>query len=495
MSRSGAARAVLLGILGLIPSLALADERLIDAVRAGDRAAVASLLRTPGAVHEAEADGTTALLAAAYSDQADLVDLLLRAGADADAANRYGVTPLSLAALNGNASMTRRLLEAGANPNAPLAEGQTILMTAARSGSARAIDLLVDAGADVNARERVLGETALMWAAMENHGPAVAALVRAGAAVDARSDVMTFERFKFGDGIVARPTVLPKGGWTALMYAARQNAIDAARALADAGADLDAADPDGTTALVFAIINAHYDLAHLLVERGADPNVADATGMAALYAVVDMNTLDETIGRPNPRPHSRIDAPALARTLLRHGANPDARLVSPVLERMHNDGDPNLGDGATPLMRAAKDADVAMMRILLEHGAGVNLATTRGRTPLMYAAGRSSGFRGSANRGTEQDALAAIALCLERGADLAAADESGQTALHIAVSRAEVSILKLLIASGADPHARDAKGQTPLDLAAATGGRGGRPVDQEEKAALLRAAMAQRPPQ
>ena len=59
------------------------------------------------------------------------------------------------------------------------------------------------------------------------------------------------------------------------MYAARQNAVDAARALAEAGADLNLTDPDGTTALVLAIINGHFDLARMLVEKGADPNVAD----------------------------------------------------------------------------------------------------------------------------------------------------------------------------------------------------------------------------
>src|SRR4029434_10599694 len=70
-------------------------------------------------------------------------------------------------------------------------------------------------------------------------------------------------------------TVLPKGGWTALMYAARQGAIDAIDALADAKADLNATDQDGTTALIFVIINGHYDAAARLVEKGADPNLAD----------------------------------------------------------------------------------------------------------------------------------------------------------------------------------------------------------------------------
>ena len=80
------------------------------------------------------------------------------------------------------------------------------------------------------------------------------------------------------------------------MYAAREGAPDAARVLAEAGADVNLTDPDGTTALVVAIINGHYDTAAVLADKGADPNIADTAGMAALYAAVDMNTLPEVFG-------------------------------------------------------------------------------------------------------------------------------------------------------------------------------------------------------
>jgi ankyrin repeat protein len=357
-------------------------------------------------------------------------------------------------------------------------------MTAARAGDPAVLKLLLDAGADVNAAETVAGETALIWAALENHADAVTLLVRRGANPNGRSKESAYTRLRFGDGIVARPTVLPRGHWTPLMYAARQNAIDAARALADAGADLNLTDPDGTTALVFAIINGHFDLARLLVEKGADPNVADSQGMAALYAAVDMSTLDETVGRPNPKPHATIDAAALIKVMLAHGANPNQTLKAPVLERVHNDGDTNLSEGATPLMRAAKDADVEVMRVLLDGGANVNARTKILRTPLMYAAGRLSGFRGTENRGTEEEALAAVALCLDRGAEINAEDENGQTALHLTIAQAEDSIVRLLAQRGANLQAKDKRGRTPLDLANASG-RGGRGASSPRKAALL----------
>jgi ankyrin repeat protein len=461
---------------------------LVDAVKAGDRAAVQRLLRSGAAINTPEADGTTALHWAVRADDAPTVQLLLRAGANVNVANRHGVTPLALAALNGNATIVGALLEGGADPNIRMAEEQTILMAAARAGNPDVVSRLVDAGADVNAAERVAGETALMWAAIENHAEAITRLVQKGARIDARSTVTTFPRLRFGDGIVARPTVLPRGGWTPLMYAARENATDAARALAEAGAALDLTDPDGTTALVFAIINGHFDLARALLEKGADPNVADERGMTALYATADMSTLDITVGRPNPKPHATLDAAGLVGVLLAHGANPNQPLRASVLERVHNDGDPNLADGATPLMRAAKDADIAVMRRLLDGGANVNARTKTGRTPLMYAAGRLSGFRGSPNRGTEADALAAIALCLDRGAAIDAADENGQTALHLSVAQAEDAVIRLLAARGANVQLKDIKGRTAIDLA-----RGGRGAVNEKRVALLQELSARKP--
>ena len=132
-------------------------------------------------------------------------------------------------------------------------------MTAARTGNAEVVRMLLARGADANARESSLGETALMWAAAENHPEAVRALIEHGADPNARSDNLTYPKDRFGlEGVT---TILPHGSWTALMYAARQGSLEAARALAETGADLNLADPDGTTALVLAIINGHFDTA------------------------------------------------------------------------------------------------------------------------------------------------------------------------------------------------------------------------------------------
>jgi ankyrin repeat protein len=126
------------------------------------------------------------------------------------------------------------------------------------------------------------------------------------------------------------------------MYAVRQNAAEAVRGLAAAGADLNATDPDGTTALVLAVINAHYDLAAELVDLGADPNLGDSTGMTPLYAAVDMHTLPWIAARPAPKTTDDKTSIDIVKMLLAKDADVNARLRGRVLQKMHMGGDPSL---------------------------------------------------------------------------------------------------------------------------------------------------------
>ncbi len=467
-----------------------ADPALIGAVKNGNREVVLRLLKARADVNGTEVDGTTALHWAVRADDLETVQLLLRAGARANAANRYGVTPLSLAATNGRATMIEALLEADASANTTLPEGETVLMTAARTGDAASVKVLLDRGADVNARERWQGQTALMWAAAQNHAEVTRLLIARGAEVDARSKVLEFPKFSFnGSTMVSTP--MPRGATTALMLAARQGAMEGVRALIEGGADVNLTDPDGTSALVMATVNVHYDVAALLLETGADPNVADASGMAALYAAVDMHTTGPLINRPSRKPTGDLDAVELVKLILKRGGNPNARLKTPTLQRYHNGGDALLTDGATPLMRAAKSTDVAVMQLLLDDGADPSMMTRNLSTPLMFAAGLGGG-RGR----TDEDAIKAMALCLKYGADVNAYNTAGQTALHIAVERSD-RLVTFLTENGAELNLTDRDGRTPLDIAlgkaASTfqGRRGAQPsVVRESTAALLRQLMA-----
>jgi uncharacterized protein len=342
-------------------------------------------------------DGTTALHRAISVNDVQKADTLIRTGADVNAVNRYGVTPLSLAAGNGNAKLLDALIRAGAIPkaaDASLREGRTLLMLAARTGHADAVTLLVAHGAMVNATESRTGTTALMWAAAENRGDAVRALVAAGADVNARSKTTAYPHTPpgvIGDALeegysYVGQTVLPRGGWTALMYAARQGAIDAARALAENGADLNAQDPDGTPAITFAVINGHYDVAELLAAKGANVNVADRTGATPLYSAVDMHTLVTSFGRPELTRVVTEGSVGAAKMLIAHGADVNAPLKTKILKRTYQAGDARLVEGATPLMRAAKGNDAVMMRLLIAAGADLDRVNAAGETALHIAA-------------------------------------------------------------------------------------------------------------
>jgi ankyrin repeat protein len=485
MGGCGRRAALVLACAVLLVPLVHAESTLVDAVRTGDHAAIRTLLQKKANVDAPSSDGTTALIWAAQLDDVETAQLLLKAGASARATNRYGMTPLQAAAVNGNAKMIALLLKAGGNPNAVLPEGETVLMTAARTGRVEALTILIEGGAQVETHDTWYGETPLIWAAAEDHGAAVELLVTRGADVNGRSTKQTYRSRRNGQSI------LPLGSWTPLMYAARENALDSGRALLTAHADLNLADPDGATALVIAIINANFDFAKLLLDAGANPNLVDNdANMGPLYAAMDMHRLAIGHGRPNPKPSGMLDAVDIAKLLLEHKADPNAKLKAALIQRQHTAGDSTLAAGATPLMRAAKSGDIEMVKVLLAGGANPALTLPNHTTPLMLAAGLGwrdgSPAAPSYDQGTPEEAVETIKALMAAGVDINAANDAGDTALHVAISgRGSDVIVKGLLALGADQKAKNKRGQTPLDVAT-----GSRKDSVAPLAALLREATA-----
>jgi uncharacterized protein len=451
-------------------------------------------------------DGSTALQWAVYRRDTGEVERLIHAGADVSLANDYGATAMSLAAQTGDAAIIRLLLKAGADPDSSNAEGQTALMAVARTGNVEAAKLLVQAGAHVNVRERWGNQSALMWAAAQRQPQMVRFLVRHGAEVDARGAVRDWPR-----KVTAEPREkdMDRGGFTPLLYAAREGCADCVKELLAGRADINLADPRGTTPLVLAIMNMKFDTAKFLIEAGADIQLWDFCGETPLYAAVDLNVV--------PR-GARIDTPStdsttsmdLIRMLLARGANVNAQLKLPlpsrtpafaggrVDKRVHN-------IGATPLLRAAVGADLDSMQLLIEHGALVELPLADGTTPLLAALMPSST---RAPDKTEQQALAAIRLLKAAGADpnnavtrsstalhlihthgLNEARVRGSTALMMATVQGWTDVMKQLVAWGVDVDARDADGLTALDYAMGRERIGFlqlRPDPRKDMAALLR---------
>ena len=430
-------------------------------------------------------DGSTTLLIAAYEGDATRVAQLLKAGADPRQGNRYGATPLSEAARQGNLPVMRLLLQAGADANEANADGQTALMAVARTGNVEAARLLQHHGAHIETRERWGGQTALLWAAAQNQPQMVRWLLAQGADIETRSTVRDWQRRVTAEG---RPKDMNRGGFTALLFAAREGHLDCLRELLRAKANINNADPDGTTALVLALMNGHWDAAKLLIDAGADVNQWDLYGQSPLYMAVDMKTLPAG---------ARVELPGLDRSngtdlielLLAKGANPNLQLkLRPPYRQavFDRNADFALIAGSTPLLRAAVAADVETMQRLLAAGARVDLPNEEGVTPLM-AAVSASGTRGKLK--TEKQANEAVKLLQAAGADVNAGGRRGETAAHSAAFRGWDKTLALLAGFKANLDARDLDKLTPIDYALGRSRVGflqNKPPVRTETAALLR---------
>jgi ankyrin repeat protein len=483
-----------------------AQTPLANLIQNGERAAALEAIHAPGAdVNAAQGDGTTPLHWAVYKVDRELVAELLRSGAKADVTNRYGSSPLAEAVKLGNLELVEQLLDAGADVDSPNGDGQTALMLAARVGSLEIAQLLVERGADVNAKEAWRDQTALMWAVDGNHPELTQLLVDNGADVNARASANEWD-----SQITSEPRAQyrPVGGLTTLVYAARSGCTRCVRSLVAAGADVDKPTPEGMTPLMIAIDNQRYDTARLLLDEGANPHVWDWYGRTALYVAVDMSSFR---GRQShPTASSETSANDVIRLLLEGGVNPNPQMNMHRPSRGGNIGrfaDELLTTGTTPLLRAAIGADVDAVRLLLEHGALVDLPNVHGITPLMAAAGHVSGRGGRPDSEQAQArAIELLEMLLAAGADInakitdnhsrtanvgrqpnAVTEREGQTALYGAVKLGWTNVVKYLLEKGADPVVKDALGRTPLDGAMGRiSGRDNTP--SEEIAALLRAA-------
>jgi uncharacterized protein len=193
-------------LLGVATGIAAADDDavLIEAVRAGDRDAVARLLdrgADPNAAGERTPHlGKTALMWAAEGDDHELVRLLLARGASVEGVNPNGGSALMYAAVKGSYQNVALLLDHGANVNAEAKNGWSPLMLAVAKARADVVRLLIDRGADPDQAD-VHGWTPLMRAAADGRRELVELLL----AADADPDVVV------GSGVSARRLAAAKG--------------------------------------------------------------------------------------------------------------------------------------------------------------------------------------------------------------------------------------------------------------------------------------------
>ena len=391
------------------------DLRLIDAVKRRDPKAFDKLLAQGADINAAAPDGATALAWAVFLDLPDLAEKLITAGAKVNTSGDYGETPLTLALANGNARLSEKLLKAGADWKATRWNGETALMIAAGAGSVDEVKMLLDRGADVNGAEPKSLQNALMWAASEGHPDVVDLLIERGANVNAAS----------------------KSGFTPLIFAAMKNDAREVQRLLSAGADPNYAVADKALGemkvLSIAVASRSYAASLALVDGGADPNIADRTGRTPLHDAAQAGALP------------------LVRKLLAKGAKTNVQTgpAAPAPFR------PPAGE-QTPLLLAARNNRVEVMRALIEAGADTKIKGQDGAGLLLAAA--ASGRLGATKYAFEFDQ------------DVKATDKNGLTAMHECVTNPgsgatqddRTELVQYLADIGVPLDEKDARGRTPI---------------------------------
>ncbi len=526
--------ALLVLTLQAVSAQAATDLSLVDAAKAQDWVEVQALLKSGQAdVNAAQPDGATALAWSAYWDHAKTAKRLLRSGANANMANDYGITPLILACQNRSLRMVEALLDSGADPNSALWSGVTPLMAAAKSGNADIVRALIDAEADVNVSEPRRGQSALMWAISYGYPIAARVLIEAGADVAARTTKLNedFRPMQL-EAYTKSVSGTAQGGYSPLMFAARQGDIDTARLLLDRGADVNAESGADGSALVIASAAGHEDLALLLLDAGASPGSVDAGGVTALHyalrdglkvlhgyniaegAVVcnfggdptrckplavlsddelvfftdqksDLYLKDEEIDPREPLPGRNMHR--LADALLAKGADSNAAMNYPPPHlRLARLSMFNM-TGATPFFLAAAAQDIGAMDMMLLREDVETLTGTSINEDIFYTQmkvkaddneiqANATTFMVAIGLGRKSDfspdeearAIQAAETLIARGADVNEATATGWTPMHAAAYIGAESLINFLVANGADINVMTGCGQTPMSLALGT---------------------------
>src|SRR5262245_47168281 len=413
-----------------------------EAVKLADARLVKMLLDAGSGPEGANEEGQTALMLAIKTGDLPIVKMLVEAGANVNALEKVqNQTPLmwAAAATRNAGEMVKLLLSKGADVKAratysdwdsqitsePRAQyrpvgGLTPLLYAARGGCHECVEALVAAGADVNVPTPE-GVTALMIALDNDHNDVAKFLLDHGANPNVwdwwgrTALYIVIDRKEGGSsgGLGgARGAGGGRGGRGGLGGAnARGRApvshIDIINAVLTAGVDVNPQlnmhrpsrggnsgrfiDPllnTGCTPLLRAVMGNDMEVVKALLDLGASPNIT-AMGLTPFLVAAGVGTGGRGAGGGGGAPNIQ-----LMDLLLQHGANVDSRVTGTKTYSMRIARSPSSNEGMTALHVAAQSGRVEIVRYLLEHGAGTNLADDSGRTPMDLIAGDASGGRG-----------------------------------------------------------------------------------------------------
>jgi ankyrin repeat protein len=433
--------------------LPLGRRPLMLAARAGSVDAVRALLDHGADPNARENErGTTALMQAADQGHADVIAVLIEHGADVAAGSapvfRDGRTAALGKSGDPREAVRRQVIAVLCEQESP--DLGTLRALGALSGGSTEDALLANAGAPDAATD----DTGAADTATDGAGGADTATNDAGRPDTAADDPCTHQRrgIIFPGGGRNRGDREPDGGeLTPLVYAARSGAIDAARVLLEAGADVNQVTRYGWSALLAATQNRNYQMGKFLIEHGADVNLANKGGWTPLYLATDNRNLE---GGDYPTRTPDMDGLAYIKLLLDAGADPNARMIESTETRTVFTNQWLDEEGATAFLRASQSGDLVLMKLLLEYGADPHINTKLGVTPLAVAAG-IGWVEGVTSEWSTEETVEAVKLLLDLGIDPNAQADTGRVALHGAAHKGATEVVKVLVAAGARMDIRD----------------------------------------
>nr|XP_033499336.1 kinase D-interacting substrate of 220 kDa B isoform X1 [Epinephelus lanceolatus]XP_033499338.1 kinase D-interacting substrate of 220 kDa B isoform X1 [Epinephelus lanceolatus]XP_033499339.1 kinase D-interacting substrate of 220 kDa B isoform X1 [Epinephelus lanceolatus]XP_033499340.1 kinase D-interacting substrate of 220 kDa B isoform X1 [Epinephelus lanceolatus] len=334
---------------------------LMVAAEQGNLEIVQELIRRGANVNLDDVDCWTALISAAKEGHIEVVRELLENNANLEHRDMGGWTALMWGAYKGRTDVVQLLLEKGANSNITGQYSVYPIIWAAGRGHAEIVHLLLQHGAKVNCSDKY-GTTPLIWASRKGHYECVMHLLANGADVDqegANSMTALIVAVKGGYTKVVKellkrnPNVnmTDKDGNTALAIAAKEGHTEIVQDLLDAGTYVNILDRSGETMLIGAVRGGHVEIVRALLNKYADIDVRGQDGKTALYWAVEKGNA------------------TMVRDILQ--CNPDTESCTK--------------EGETPLIKATKMRNIEIVELLLDKGAKVSAVEKKGDTPLHIA--------------------------------------------------------------------------------------------------------------
>lgn len=365
------------------------------------------------------ADSSTLLAWAVESQEPASVRLLLAHNAipTKQTAQNLSFSPLFLACQYGNAEIINLLLDAGADVNDVNADGITAFALCAGSAPNNIVTRFIEQNVNITQADK-LGQTPLMRAAATGKSDNVRLLLSSGADINR----------------------VTKKGFSPLFFALKSPNKRLPIILIEAGANADYIAPDSTSVVQMAMYNQHYTTAHFLIEKEVDLQAYDRNGLQLLHLAVkkqqsklvslllekgaDVNALSSE-SRVKWRYESNFKTGAYAAPLntpLLFAAELGNVELMQILVKSGADSSLRNPMGNNVVLAAAKSNSPSALKLALSWQSNVNVKNADGQTPMhtvLYTA-----------RGPELESM--LKILAVKGARIDIKNEQGKSALDIA---------------------------------------------------------------